>query len=93
MNGSELIVAIVASITSLAVAIVSLLTALVSNRQSLRSMQLIEKLRKGLERQRSTEALQDTQLNESFEELQLAVRAIQRVKDEVQQGQAHATNR
>ncbi len=81
---NELILALVASGTSVLVAIISLVVSIVSNRQSARSGEEIEKLKYNLSRASALEALNDSQLGESLKALQLAIKSIQRVKDEIQ---------
>lgn len=81
---NELKLALIASGTSVLVAIISLVVSIVSNRQSARSSKEIEKLKYDYSRASSLEALNDSQLGESLNALQLAIKSIQRVKDEIQ---------
>lgn len=81
---AELIIALIASGTSVLVAIISLIVSVVSNRHSTRSAQEIEKLKYDFSRASTLEALNDSQLSESLKALHLAIKSIQRVKDEIQ---------
>ena len=81
---TELILALIASSTSVLIAIISFIVSIVSNRQSTRSAKEIEKLKYDFSRASALEALNDSQLGESLKALQLAIKSIQRVKDEIQ---------
>jgi len=81
---NELKLALIASGTSVLVAIISLVVSIVSSRQSARSGKEIEKLKYDFSRASALEALNDSQLSESLKALQLAIKSIQRVKDEIQ---------
>jgi CheY-like chemotaxis protein len=81
---TELIIALIAASTSVLVAIISLIVSVISNRQSARSSQEIEKLKYDFSRASALETLNDSQLSESLKALQLAIKSIQRVKDEIQ---------
>lgn len=80
----ELKLALIASGTSVLVAIISLVVSILSNRQSARSAKEIEKVKYDFSRASALEALNDSQLSESLKALQLAIKSIQRVKDEIQ---------
>jgi PleD family two-component response regulator len=81
---NELKLALIASGTSVLVAIISLVVSIISSRQSARSSKELEKLKYDYSRASSLEALNDSQLGESLNALQLAIKSIQRVKDEIQ---------
>jgi two-component system, OmpR family, response regulator len=81
---NELIPALIASGTAVLVAVISFVVSIVSNRQSARSGKEIEKLKHDFSRASALEALNDSQLGESLKALQLAIKSIQRVKDEIQ---------
>jgi len=81
---TELIIALIAAGTSVLVAIISLIVSVISNRQSARSSKEIEKLKYDFSRASALETLNDSQLSESLKALQLAIKSIQRVKDEMQ---------
>lgn len=81
---NELILALIASGTAVLVAVISFVVSIVSNRQSARSGKEIEKLKHDFSRASALEALNDSQLGESLKALQLAIKSIQRVKDEIQ---------
>jgi CheY-like chemotaxis protein len=74
---NELILAILASGTSILSVIISLAV-------SARSGKEIEKLKHDFSRASALETLNDSQLSESLKALQLAIKSIQRVKDEIQ---------
>jgi two-component system OmpR family response regulator len=81
---NELTTALIASGTAILVAIISFVVSIVSSRQSTRSGKEIEKLKHDFSRASALEALNDSQLAESLKALQLAIKSIQRVKDEMQ---------
>jgi hypothetical protein len=81
---TELALALIASATSLLVALTGLVTSIITKRQTERSVEKMENLRFGFGRKEAVWALGNAQLTESLESLQSAIRAIQRVKDEVQ---------
>lgn len=81
---TELVLALIASGTSLVVAIISLLASVLNSRQTTRSSQKLESLKNAFSRQNSREELGDLHLNESLKSLQVAIQSIQRFKDELQ---------
>ncbi len=81
---TEISIAIIASVASLAVAIVSLLTAIISVRQNAHTNKEIEILRDKFTRRHSKEEFSDTYLNEALRALQESIKVIQRFKDEIQ---------
>lgn len=80
----ELYVAYIAACTSVLVAVVGLITSIITKRQATRSEKLIETLRHELSQKETTVALTDKHLSEALTSLQLAITAIQSVKDEIQ---------
>lgn len=81
---NELKIALIASGTSILVAFISLLISIMSNRQSARSGKELETLKYDFSRASALNALNDSQLSESLKALQLAIKSIQKVKDEIQ---------
>jgi CheY-like chemotaxis protein len=81
---TELQVALIASGASLLAAVISLVMSFVSNRHSARSTQEIEKLKYEFSRATARDSIFDEQQAESLKALQLAIKSIQRVKDEIQ---------
>jgi hypothetical protein len=81
---TEMLVALIASGTSLLVAIVGLVTSIITNRQSARSEKAIESLKFEFSRAASRETLGDSHLGEALKALQLAIQTIQHFKDEIQ---------
>ena len=80
----EATLALIASITSLAVAAIGLVSSIITRRQTARADEKIETLRFEFSRKEAAWALGDEQLTQSLESLRLAIQAIQRVKDELQ---------
>jgi CheY-like chemotaxis protein len=74
---TEVVVALIASG-------VSLIVSVLSSRHSARSGKEIERLKHGLSRDTTRESIFDAQQAESLKALELSIKAIQRVKDEVQ---------
>lgn len=81
---AEIIVAFIALGSTLVVALLSLITSMISNRQSSRSLQIIEHLKDDLERQRVRQEKTDNYLESSLKSLQVMIQVIQRLKDEMQ---------
>jgi hypothetical protein len=81
---TEIAIAIVTSVASLAVAVVSLAASLIGNRQSAQSARAIETLRFELADKKTAQAMGDKYLIENLESLGRLIQAIQRAKDVVQ---------
>ena len=80
---NELVLALVASGTSLVVAIVGLIASLITIRQTTRADRDIETLKHDFSRALASDALADGEFSQSTKALQLAIQAIQLVKDEI----------
>src|ERR1044071_2033365 len=81
---TELIIAIVASGTSLLVAITTLIISIISNRHSARSMKELEIIKHEFSHTRENKAIANAHVDESLTALQNAIQSIQLVKDEIQ---------
>jgi len=81
---TELTIAIIASIASLAVAIVSLLTAIISARQTTNANLKLESLRDSIQRKHAQEEFSDIYLNASLSALNESIQVIQCFKDCIQ---------
>lgn len=81
---TEMIVALLASGTSLVVAIVGLVAAVITNRQAARSEMSIESLKFEISHKKAKEAMRNAEIEQALEALHLAIQSIQHLKDEVQ---------
>src|ERR1051326_7433198 len=81
---TTVIIALTSAIASLLVALISLITALITNRNSLRTAVSLERLKHTLARSNRAFEMGDSELGSSLEALKLAMRAIQKFKDEIQ---------
>jgi hypothetical protein len=81
---TDLSLALIAAITSLIIAFISLLTAIITNRQSARSSQMVETMKHSFSRQSTTESINDKEFTGAQESLKAALQAIQHLKDELQ---------
>lgn len=80
---TELVLALVASGTSLVVAVVGLIASFITIRQTTRADRDIEALKHVLSRKLASDALADGEFSQSTKALQLAIQAVQLVKDEI----------
>lgn len=81
---SEVDVAIIAAIVSLVVASVSFITAVFTNRQSAKAEKNLEELKFTFSRSQAREQMRDNTFADMTAGLKAGLRAIQRVKDEIQ---------
>ena len=80
----EIIIAVIASLTSLLVGVTTLIIAVLNNRHSTRSLLELEKLKNEFSRASVHEGKSDIHVTEYLQALHGAIQAIQKVKDETQ---------
>ncbi len=84
MTSIDILVAIIASITSLCVAVISLIATIINSRQSGRSARELERLKHNYSQADAVGLFGDEQLKASLGSLKIALQSIQRMKDELQ---------
>ena len=79
----EIIVALVASVTSLIVAIISLVATIITNKQAAQSAAMLEQLKFGHSQQSTAQKFDDAHLESSLVALREMIQVLQEFKDEL----------
>lgn len=81
---TEVMIALIASVTSVVVAVVSLITAVISNRHAKETAKELEGLKVTLQRRAARDELARVQHSKELDALSKAIRSVQQIKDTLQ---------